>query len=79
MSEEPTKQCSNCEGTGTCPVCNGSGSICNDWHWTYEPCPYCDRTGKCSVCNGTGVVPVTPPFIVTKNTPYVQVSLEDHR
>ena len=40
--------CSNCGGSGKCPVCDGkkkiNGGICDE----------CQGTGVCFVCNGSG-------------------------
>ncbi len=36
--------CSQCNGTGVCPMCHGK----KQW------CEYCHGTGKCPACKGSG-------------------------
>lgn len=46
--------CPSCYGSGTCPICNGTGQYSmygND----YSECSACGGTGVCSVCGGAGV------------------------
>lgn len=40
--------CSNCEGTGECPMCFGAG-IDDE-----EPCGCCFGSGECPECDGSG-------------------------
>ena len=41
--------CDDCNGTGKCKLCNGSGAM-----RAYVTCTDCHGSGKCERCNGTG-------------------------
>jgi hypothetical protein len=49
--EYKTVECDECQGTGKCFFCGGSGSAANK-----KPCSGCQPpgTGRCSKCSGTG-------------------------
>lgn len=61
---EPRRdQCRACNGTGSCPVCNGNGQThtkriynydlgCYDLDW--EPCNACGASGRHDACGGDG-------------------------
>lgn len=44
------EECENCNGTGLCPMCEGSGIDDN------EKCGCCFGGGKCPECDGSGEV-----------------------
>jgi hypothetical protein len=47
------QQCRNCDGTGTCPDCEGRG-----YHLVLGKrsgdCRECKKSGRCRECSGTG-------------------------
>ncbi|MEA4894132.1 MAG: hypothetical protein VB064_02605 [Oscillospiraceae bacterium] len=46
--------CPSCFGSGTCPICHGTGQYSmygND----YSECTACGGTGVCSICGGDGI------------------------
>lgn len=60
-------KCNECNGTGKCPTCGGSGHIISSGSIERGPekgfenqiekvCPTCRGTGKCPSCNGTGYI-----------------------
>lgn len=42
------KECIDCNGTGTCLMCDGYGRVKND------ECPNCSGDGHCPSCDGYG-------------------------
>jgi len=49
--------CAKCNGTGICPLCNGSGqSTVQGFHGQAMRCVSCDGTGKCPECGGAGKI-----------------------
>ena len=44
--------CVSCHGTGTCPVCDGTGVYSN--YGQSSVCSACGGTGVCSICGGSG-------------------------
>ena len=47
-------KCENCNGTGTCPACHGSGKRQGIPHGQPNNCLMCQGSGKCPQCQGTG-------------------------
>jgi DnaJ-class molecular chaperone len=45
------KDCKECQGTGVCPDCDGSGK---DIFQETKDCDLCDGTGNCPDCDGSG-------------------------
>jgi tetratricopeptide (TPR) repeat protein len=53
------ERCTQCSGTGICPVCKGRGraetcSFCKGLGRIITECPYCKGTGICLTCDGKG-------------------------
>jgi tetratricopeptide (TPR) repeat protein len=53
------ERCTQCNGTGICPVCKGRGraetcSFCKGLGRIITECPYCKGTGICLTCDGKG-------------------------
>jgi len=44
------EKCEECDGGGTCSVCNDDGNE--------ENCEDCNYTGECSDCNGDGYIEI---------------------
>lgn len=66
----PTMDCPECKGTGTCQICHGLGEEkCRNCHGTGRcidcngrgqwPCNVCGGSGLCRTCHGTGDVMCT--------------------
>ncbi len=62
-SGDTRSDCTICSGTGTCDMCEGSGSRFSHYDENTEPiydhnqsCTHCStgKTGKCRYCLGTG-------------------------
>ncbi len=54
--EQPENQpCLECEGTGDCVACDGTGL--QDGAVDAGPCEVCKGSGSCVECDGSGVVP----------------------
>ena len=49
-------RCKNCNGTGRCLRCKGSGIVFNPYSGENDRCPACSGEGRCRVCFGTGRV-----------------------
>lgn len=58
-----SQPCHECNGTGDCSLCDGTGSIkelvSHPSPWDVDedgevPCTSCGGDGKCTDCNGTG-------------------------
>lgn len=49
--------CEDCEGSGNCKHCEGTGMITNDDIQSF--CNPCNGTGTCNVCSGSGKQPPT--------------------
>jgi hypothetical protein len=47
------KNCENCQKSGVCPLCEGTG-IKSKGNLDSVKCGACGGTKKCIVCNGTG-------------------------
>jgi|GEM_PF-3009800 len=51
------QRCTECNGTGGCKVCKGSGKKGYSGRGTLQDqsgCPTCYATGVCQTCGGTG-------------------------
>jgi len=56
-------KCNECNGTGKCPTCKGSGHVISSGgiergfeNQIERVCPTCGGTGKCPSCNGRGYI-----------------------
>ena len=61
--------CSQCNGTGTCPTCNGWAET-RDADGLMRPCQECQASGasgraECQRCDGTGQVTTWPRTLAT--------------
>ena len=52
VPEDKRTLCVSCHGSGTCPVCDGTGVYSN--YGQSSECSACDGTGVCSICDGSG-------------------------
>lgn len=54
------KECPNCNGTGRCRHCRGTGALgypgYGDVRHYTSPCNFCLRSGVCRRCGGRGKV-----------------------
>jgi DnaJ-class molecular chaperone len=53
--EYENKKCKNCNGTGLCPTCKGTGQI-PGFIVRKEECGVCNGTGVCPKCGGEGLI-----------------------
>jgi hypothetical protein len=50
-----TSKCTQCDGTGECKTCGGTGDKMGLNNWKVN-CPDCGGTGECAACGGTGTI-----------------------
>ena len=53
------ENCDDCDGSGKCRHCEGTGTITNDPPAYDSYCNPCDGSGTCNVCRGSGEHPPT--------------------
>ena len=49
------RRCTNCQGTGRCPTCNGRGWFIHPMNNERMQCGYCFYKGICPTCRGDGI------------------------
>jgi hypothetical protein len=49
------RRCTNCQGTGRCPTCNGRGWFIHPMNNERMQCGYCLYKGICPTCSGDGI------------------------
>jgi hypothetical protein len=51
----PEDECGECDGSGKCEVCRGTGKDYSS-DYPFKKCWRCNGSGKCFYCDGTGKI-----------------------